>query len=197
MGWLQFLAGLFLWVTLLFHVFTGFSASLLIKSHQKLYSCRRYHFHKENALDLSVNLPHKTQCLEALQCLPWSILWNLEEGQSSHAVHNVAGSLAHIPDLAAETGAHGHARPCPAVWHRAHQLPPTGEKKKKFLPFLSNLKVFSVPEILFRCLAVHSAQKCTPFSAKSEWNKQKNVDCYLMKEWQQGIERSRGEGRGA
>lgn len=73
MGWLQFLAGLFLWVILLFHVFTGFSASLLIESHQKLYRCRRYHFHKENALDLSLNLPYKTQCLEALWCLLCSI----------------------------------------------------------------------------------------------------------------------------
>lgn len=72
-------------------------------------------------------------------------LWRLGRQQSSHAVNNVAGSLAHIADLAAETGAHGHACPGPAVRHRAHQLPPAESargEKEKFLPFMSNLEAF-------------------------------------------------------
>lgn len=172
MGWLQFLAGFFLWVTLLFHVFTGFSVSLLIESHQKLYSCRKYHFHKENVLDLFLNLPNKTQCLEALWCLPCSI--PLEFGGGGRAHMQSTTLLDPWPTSRIWLLRQEHtATPAPAL---QCDTEPTSshlqeKKKSKFLPFLSNLKVFSVPEILLHCLALHSAQKCTPFSAKSDWNK--------------------------
>lgn len=92
-------------------------------------------------------------------------LWRLGRQQSSHAVNNVAGSLAHIADLAAETGAHGHACPCPAVRHRAHQLPPAESgrgKKESSCPLRATWKhLFSVFEILLCSLAVCSTQKYT------------------------------------
>lgn len=122
MGWLQLLAGFLLWVTLLFHVST-----------EKMYWFYFLTHHRE----------HGVPKPSSASLLPF--LWRLGRQQSSHAVNNVAGSLAHIADLAAETGAHGHACPCPAVRHRAHQLPPAESgrgKKEKFLPFTSNLEAF-------------------------------------------------------
>lgn len=176
MGWLQFLAGLFLWVTLLFHVFTGFCVSLLTESHQKLYSCRRYHFHKENVFDLFLNLPYKTQCLKAAQCLPSSI--PLEFGGGSRAHMQSTTLLDPWPTSRIWLLRQEHtATPAPAL---QCDTEPTSshlwqKRKVKFLPLLSNLEVFSVPEILLHCLAVHSAQKRTPLSAKSDRNKQENV----------------------
>ena len=125
--------------------------------------------------------------------------------QSSHAVNNVAGSLAHVPDLAAETRAHSHTCPCPAVWHRADEFPPKEDgrgKKVSSCPFWATWKYFfSVSEIPLYSLAVYSAQKYIPLvyyyyssgklSAKSDWNNQKNVDSHWMKGRGQGMERRR------
>ena len=42
----------------------------------------------------------------------------------SHAVHHVAGALAHVPDLADVASADSHPGPSTALRHRPHQLPP-------------------------------------------------------------------------
>lgn len=47
-----------------------------------------------------------------------------EAEAGSHAVHHVAGALAHVPDLADVRGADGHPSPGPAMGHGAYQLPP-------------------------------------------------------------------------
>lgn len=149
----------------------------------KALQLQRYHFHKENVLDLFLNQPHKTQCAEAPWWLPCSI--PLEFGGGGRAHMQSTTLLDPWPTSRIWLLRQEHtATPAPAL---QCDTEPTSshlrEKGKRFLPFLSILEVFSVPEILFQCLAVHSAQKCTPFSAKSDWNKQKNVDCYWMKEW--------------
>lgn len=53
-------------------------------------------------------------------------------GALSHAVHHGAGPVAHIPNLAGQTGTHGDTGAGSAVRHGAHELPPGRQRTRAF-----------------------------------------------------------------